>query len=81
MHDLINEIKLRPISQVILKYLMDHREPVDAETIWLDVKANGATFSIGSIYGHLKRMEDAGIIVKVPKTDRKALYQYVSSNA
>lgn len=49
-----------PISQVILKYLMDHRDPVDAETIWLDVKAKGAPFSIGSIYGHLKRMEHAG---------------------
>lgn len=79
MHDLINEIKLRPISQVILRYLMDHQEPVDAETIWLDVKANGAPFSIGSIYGHLKQMESAGIIVKVPKVNRKALYQYITS--
>ncbi|MFC0513985.1 hypothetical protein ACFFGT_07245 [Mucilaginibacter angelicae] len=79
MHDLINEIKLRPISQVILRYLMDHQEPVDAETIWLDAKANGAPFSIGSIYGHLKQMESAGIIVKVPKANRKALYQYITS--
>jgi Fe2+ or Zn2+ uptake regulation protein len=75
MHDLINEIKLRPISQVILKYL-----PVGTETIWLYAQANGATFSIGSIYGHLKQMEHAGIIVKVPKFNRKALYQYISSN-
>jgi Fe2+ or Zn2+ uptake regulation protein len=80
MHDLINEIKLRPISQVILKYLMDNRDPVDAETIWLDVKANGAPFSIGSIYGHLKQMENAGIITRAPKVSRKALYQYVSLN-
>lgn len=79
MHDLINEIKLRPISQVILKYLMDHRDPVDAETIWLDVKAKGAPFSIGSIYGHLKRMEHAGIIAKVTKVNRKALYHYIAS--
>jgi Fe2+ or Zn2+ uptake regulation protein len=80
MHDHINEIKLRPISQVILRYLVDHREPVDAETIWLDVKANGAPFSIGSIYGHLKQMESAGIIIKAPKVNRKGLYQYIPSN-
>jgi Fe2+ or Zn2+ uptake regulation protein len=71
--------KLRPISQVILKYLMDHREPVDAETIWLEVKAEGAPFSIGSIYEHLKRMEHAGLIVKLPKVSRKALYKYITS--
>lgn len=80
MYDQNNESKLRPISQVILKYLIDHREPVDAETIWLDVKAGGAPVSIGSIYGHLKRLTDEGIIIQVPKVDRKALYQYISSN-
>jgi Fe2+ or Zn2+ uptake regulation protein len=80
MYNQTNQLKLRPISQVILKYLADHNQPVDAETIWLDVKAEGAPVSIGSIYGHLKKLTEEGIIIQVPKVNRKTLYQYISSN-
>jgi Fe2+ or Zn2+ uptake regulation protein len=80
MNDHRNRKKLRPISQVILKYLVDHREPVDAETIWLDVKANGAPFSIGSIYEHLKQMEQRRYCQIKAKVSRKALYKYITSD-
>lgn len=80
MYNQTNQLKLRPISQVILKYLACHRQPVDAETIWLDVKAEGSPVSIGSVYGHLKKLTDEGMIIQVPKVNRKTLYQYISSN-
>jgi Fe2+ or Zn2+ uptake regulation protein len=79
MYHQINETKLRPISEAILKYLMDNVDPVDAERLWLDIKANGAPFSIGSVYSHLNKLVYAGLVVKVPgASNKKALYQYVS---
>ncbi|GAA3975717.1 hypothetical protein [Mucilaginibacter dorajii] len=58
---------------------MDNRNPVDAERIWLDIKADGAPFSIGSVYGHLNKLVYAGLVVKVQgASNKKALYQYAS---
>jgi Fe2+ or Zn2+ uptake regulation protein len=77
MYHQINGINIRPISQAILNYLADKPMPVNAETIWLDVKASGEPVSIGSVYGHLNKLVYAGLVVKISEAGRKAVYQYI----
>jgi Fe2+ or Zn2+ uptake regulation protein len=57
--------QMQLINQQIIDYMLTIQEDKDAESIWLEIRANGLDISHSSFNTKLKKLVDAGLIEKI----------------
>lgn len=62
------------LDDLVILNLPDCGSLIDAETLFLSMKASGITISIGSVYLKLRKLANLGKIQKIIGPDRKFLY-------
>jgi Fe2+ or Zn2+ uptake regulation protein len=66
---------LNMMEKTVYLYLRDYGKEIDAETLWLELKKNGAALSIGSVYLKLKKLENEGLVLRIYAGGRKFVYK------
>lgn len=63
------------VNDVILGFINTLTETKDAEFLWLETIKKGYKMSITSFYSRLKKLVEAGLIVKVHVANNKFVYK------
>jgi Fe2+ or Zn2+ uptake regulation protein len=67
--------QMQSINQKIIDYMLTIQEDKDAESIWLEIRANGLDISNSSFTTKLKKLVDAGVIEKISFGYNKYMYR------
>ncbi|WP_410478513.1 transcriptional repressor [Pedobacter gandavensis] len=62
------------ISKVILQYLEENDNALDAEALWLKLREQGHRMCVCSIYLNLKKLEKMKRLQKIENPERKSVY-------
>lgn len=74
------QLQQKLMSEQILTHLATLQDPVDAQSLWLEMSAGGARISMSSFNNRLKKLVEADLIVKISYGYNKHLYQLTSKN-
>lgn len=69
--------KVSGISGIILQYLAESGKALDAETLWLELRLQGHSMSICSVYINVKKLARINLLYKTQDENRKYIYQVV----
>ncbi|MCQ6959270.1 MULTISPECIES: hypothetical protein [Mucilaginibacter] len=70
------QLEYNKTNDLIVVFIEMLTEPKDAEFLWLEFKKKGYKMSISSFYGRLKKLVDAGLIVKIHIANNKYVYNH-----
>jgi len=62
------------ISRVILQYMEENGDGLDAETLWLELRKHGHRMCVCSVYINLKKLEKMKRLQKTQAADRKYVF-------
>lgn len=62
------------ISKIILQYLEESGDALDAEALWLELRKKGHQMCVCSIYLNLKKLEKINRIQKTRNEERKYVF-------
>lgn len=66
--------KITGISGIILQYLSETGKALDAETLWLELRLQGHSMSICSIYINVKKLSRNNLLYKAQEENRRYIY-------
>lgn len=66
--------RISRISKIILQYLEETKNALDAETLWLELRKQGHRMCVCSIYINLKKLEKVKLLQKTQAADRKYVF-------
>lgn len=69
------QLEYNGTNQLIFEFINTLTEPRDAEYLWLEFSKKGHKMSMSSFYGHLKRLVETELIIKVHFSHNKFLYK------
>ncbi|MCO5934735.1 hypothetical protein NAF17_04215 [Mucilaginibacter sp. RB4R14] len=69
------QLEYNRINDVVVEFINTQSETKDAEFLWLEVIKKGYKMSITSFYSRLKKLVEAGLIVKVHVANNKFVYK------
>lgn len=67
------------ISKIILKYLEENGDGLDAEALWLQLRKQGHRMCVCSVYLNLKKLAKLNRLQKTQNPDRKYVYALTKS--
>lgn len=62
------------ISKIILQYLEENGDGLDAEALWLELRKQGHRMCVCSVYLNLKKLAKLNRLKKTQTADRKYVY-------
>ncbi|WP_316841065.1 transcriptional repressor [Pedobacter gandavensis] len=66
--------KISGISKIILQYLEETGDTLDAEALWLELRKQGHHMCVCSVYLNLKKLAKLNSLKKTQTADRKYVY-------
>jgi Fe2+ or Zn2+ uptake regulation protein len=69
------QIEYNKINDLIVDLISTLTEPKDAEFLWIEFTKKGYKMSITSFYSRLKKLVEAGLIVKIHVANNKFVYK------
>ncbi|MFA6247718.1 MAG: hypothetical protein WC615_12320 [Mucilaginibacter sp.] len=65
------------VNDLIVEYINTLKETNDAEFLWLEITKKGYKMSITSFYSRLKKLVEAGLIIKIHVANNKFVYKSI----